>query len=194
MKQTIKRGGGWKGCLGLLVLLVAGAAPAEVFRCERDGRVTFTDTPCAAGAQPLAIAAPSTIASSPGADLAGDYDERLSRERRARVDADTRWLERHAAARADEQRIRSALAENRVVAGMTTAQVRQVWGEPDDVQVQIDQNASRERWVYRGDRGSARGRRTLSFEDGRVAGAARPGSTGAPSQSRKLAEQKKQDR
>lgn len=37
--------------LGLLVLAVCSAAQAQVYRCEVDGKVTFTDDPCLGGAR-----------------------------------------------------------------------------------------------------------------------------------------------
>ncbi|WP_428309558.1 DUF4124 domain-containing protein [Hydrocarboniphaga sp.] len=159
---------------GLLwgLILAAASAPlrAEVFRCEQDGKLTFTDTPCDAQAQPIEVAEPLSIEATGGSDLAKDYDERLARERRERIRADSQWLAGHERDRLDEQRIRAALAEGRVVAGMSQSQVRQVWGEPSDVQLQIDQNASRERWVYRAGRGGPAGTRTVTFTDGKVAG------------------------
>jgi hypothetical protein len=157
--------------LSLVLWLTSGSARADVFRCEREGRLTFTDTPCDAAARPVEIAEPSTIESTAGADLANDYDQRRARERRGRDDADARWLSEHAAAKADEERIRKAFVEGRVVAGMSPQQVRQIWGEPDEIQAQVDRNASRERWVYRDARGASSGRRSVSFEDERVAGA-----------------------
>jgi hypothetical protein len=165
----------WLGrCWSLSLLMLAGAAPAEadVFRCEHDGRLTFTDTPCDAQAQPIEVAEPLSIEATGGSDLAKSYDDRLARERRERIRADSQWLDQHERGKADEQRIRSALGEGRVVAGMSQSQVRQLWGEPSDVQLQIDQSASRERWVYRAARGGPAGTRTVNFTDGKVAGAA----------------------
>jgi hypothetical protein len=182
--------------LSVIAMLPTMARAAEVFRCEHDGKPTYTDTPCDADAQPISVAEPQTIQAGGGTDLAKVYDERLARERRERVQADTRWLQQHDAARADELRVRNALVEGRVVSGMTQQQVRQLWGEPSDVQLQIDQNTSRERWVYQAQRGGL-GRRTVSFENGRVAGAGGGKNAGsAPHKSRRNAddEKKKQDR
>lgn len=155
-------------CLGLMA--TSPASQAEVYRCEHQGRLTFTDTPCDAQAQPIEVAVPQAIEATAGSDLAKGYDERLARERREHVRADGQWLRQHERSKLDEQRIRSALAEGRVVAGMSQSQVRQLWGEPSDVQLQIDQGASRERWVYRAGRGGPAGTRTVNFTDGKVAG------------------------
>ena len=37
--------------IGLALLLAAGAAHGQIYRCERDGTVTYSDRPCAAGAK-----------------------------------------------------------------------------------------------------------------------------------------------
>lgn len=170
--------------LGLVLATASAPLRAEVFRCEQDGKLTFTDTPCDAQAQPLHVAEPLSIEATGGDDLAKRYDERLARERRERTRSDSQWLKQHERSKADEQRIRSALTEGRVVAGMTQTQVRQVWGEPSDVQLQIDQNASRERWVYRAGRGGPAGTRTVTFTDGKVAGGS-AGSAAHNSKARK---------
>lgn len=198
MNDTLFRHHGLNGLLSLILLAAAGVARAEVFRCEHEGRKTFTDTPCDAEAQPIEVAEPLSMQAIPGSDLATRYDERRARERRERIGADSRWLEQYDRAKADQERVRKALVEGRVVAGMSQQQVRQIWGEPSDVQLHIDQDASRERWVYRSPRGKGQGTRTVNFTDGRVAAATgKSGARGAghDSKTRKSADnQKNQDR
>ncbi|MDB5968134.1 MAG: hypothetical protein JWQ90_584 [Hydrocarboniphaga sp.] len=171
MNDTVQRCRGGILFLGLILLGGSGPAGAGVFRCEQPGGPIFTDIPCNAEAQPIEVGKPQPIQAVGGSDLAKRYDERRAREQGERAKADSQWVQQHDAARADEERLRRALVEGRVVAGMTAQQVRQVWGEPSDVQTQIDQNASRERWVYRRTRDGSHGVRTVNFKDGRVAGA-----------------------
>ncbi len=138
----------------------ADAASAEIYRCERDSVPVFTDIPCAPGAEPLVTRNPTTVQASHNADLARRYDERLERERRERDRADAQWLGAHDLAQAEDQRLHRALIEGRVIKGMSPAQVRQVWGEP----AQIQSSEAGERWTWR----DGKKRRTVSFKDEHV--------------------------
>lgn len=139
------------------------AADAAVYRCDVEGRVVYTDTPCKAEAEPLEVRTPSSIAPVQGGDLARDYDERIGAERAQRDEASARWLEGYQDNKAEAERIRAARVDGRVVPGMTPADVKLAWGMPDAVE---NPDAERERWVYRRDRT----RKVVTFRDGRVAG------------------------
>lgn len=145
--------------------LIAAPAGAAVYRCERPGGVVYTDTPCTAGSTALDLRAPVAIDGGPAADLAGAHDARRKRELDARDRGTQVFLEQHAQRKADEQRRRQALVEGRVVRGMSMADVRQVWGEPDRVDRDVGVSGERERWSWQG----ARERRSVTFESGRVA-------------------------
>lgn len=172
------------------LVLVAGLLPtlvsAEVYRCEREGRTVYTDVPCAAGARPQVPSAPAAVVTGAGvpAEVAKQYDERMAREKKARDEADAQWLEAHESRKAEEARIRAALIEGRVIAGMTPAQVRQVLGGPDEISHEVAGGRNIERWEYRG-----KGRkRSVSFEDGRVTGASDRASKSKTHKNRKKTE------
>lgn len=151
--------------------ILSGAAEAAVYRCEQDGRLVYTDTPCAAGAEALPERQPPTIAADREADLAGAYEERRERERDLRSTADAQWLRSHEDRKAEAERVRRGLVEGRVVPGMSAADVRHVRGAPDAVESAA--GAGGERWVYR----QGRKREVVLFENGRVKG---PASSSKP--------------
>lgn len=146
--------------LGCFLLPVSPLAAAELYRCEQEGQLLFTDQPCHADAEPLLVQGPNRIQPGRNAELLKQHDERLQRERSERDQADARWLEAHEKAKEEEERMQRALADNRVIKGMTPAQVRQVWGEPTE----IEHTEKGERWIYK----ENRKRRTVSFVDERV--------------------------
>jgi hypothetical protein len=66
--------------------LSAGAWASNVYRCDDGGRLRFSDRPCVAGQEPLAIATPNTMETSAGdASLARDYDDDIARRRKSQV-------------------------------------------------------------------------------------------------------------
>lgn len=154
------------GCF--LCALCATTAGADVFRCQQDGRTVFTDRPCHASAEPMQLE-PPTVLSAPGNfdDLAQAHDARLARERKAKAAADAAFLQQHGARKAEENRIRGALVEGRVVGGMSAEQVRQVWGSPDHIEPRVSGGKTQERWVY----ADQRQRRSVTFTDGVVTAA-----------------------
>jgi len=158
----------------LLALVPAAPTAGEIYRCTRQdgGAPLYTDTRCDAQAQPVPSRTPPTIAAYPAPDLAARHDQRLQREHERRQALDARWLAEHHRAAALDQRIRQAVVEGRVVAGMSAAQVRQAWGAPDQVIPQVGDGAPRERWVYRGDRDGT-GTRSVQLEGNRVVGSGR---------------------
>lgn len=152
-----------RGC-GLLVLATfacfVSEAAAAVYRCEVDGAAVYTDRPCAADAQPHAMAPIGTVPAAAAADLVADHDRRRARQFDARERADAAWLEAHARRRENEARIDAAVAERRVVKGMSADQVRGALGSPDAVA----REDGRERWTY----GRGKQRRTVVLEHGKV--------------------------
>ena len=92
----------------LMLSMSAGAKP--VYKCEEGGQITFTDQPCAPGAQAaelpgLIIAVPPTPSQQ---DLARAHEERLAREQVERDRADAQWLKEHAEARERSERQKQA--------------------------------------------------------------------------------------
>ena len=154
--------------LGMVVAagILTTAAEAAVYRCEQGGRTVYTDTPCAAGSEPIEERQPTTIAAGGEADLVSAYDERRERERDLRSTADAQWLRSHEDRKAAAERVRQGLVEGRVVAGMSAADVRHVHGAPDAIEAGA--GAGSERWVYR--RGKKR--EVVLFENGHVKGPA----------------------
>jgi hypothetical protein len=146
-------------------VLCTAAAHAEIYRCEQDGQVTYTDRPCAAGAAPVPLAPINAISAppAPGAqDLARQYDRRTARETAARQKARAQAAEDYAAKKARQDAIRKALIEGRVIEGMTPEQVRTVLNEPTRIE---GAGGANERWIYV----DGRSRRTISFRNGLVA-------------------------
>lgn len=154
--------------LVLVLIMVSGLARAEVYRCERDGKVVYTDRACQADATPESVRAPNTVTATPGErKLARDYDRRVERDRKARNKADREWIKQHGAAEAESARIRNAVDQRRVVHGMTPAQVRMLLGTPANTTTTAAANADIERWTYRGDGGE----RVITFRNGLVSSA-----------------------
>jgi hypothetical protein len=160
MRGNTKRRLGFAITAGVLSL----TSEAAVYRCEQGGRTVYTDTPCAAGSEPIAERQPTSIAADGDADLAAAHDERRERELDLRSTADAQWLRLHEDRRAEAARVRQGLVEGRVVAGMSAADVRHVRGAPDSIEPGA--GAGGERWVYRRDRK----REVVQFENGRVKG------------------------
>lgn len=156
-----RRCAGW---LAALALLAATAAPAAVFRCERGGRLVFTDVACFVGATPETIRAPNAMDTTAGAALARRWDERMARERGRRAAAEGEWLEAFEAGREKARRVRRGRVRGQVVEGMSAAQVRQVLGEPDEISRSGENGRERERWRYAGDQAT----RTVTLADGEV--------------------------
>jgi hypothetical protein len=80
-----------------VVMCAMPAAAKPVYKCERDGAITYTDQPCASGA--AAAELPGLIVTTPPTasqrDLAREHDARLARDRAERDAADAQWLEQH---------------------------------------------------------------------------------------------------
>lgn len=135
-------------------------AEAAVYRCMVDGKPTYTDQPCGAGARPHAMPGISTVPSVGESDLAKDFDARRERESEAKEKDDKAWLEDHAERKETEARMNAAIAERKVLKDMSPDQVRRALGSPDEV----ERKGSSEEWIY----GTGKQRRTVQFEGGKV--------------------------
>jgi hypothetical protein len=114
--------------LGLFCLCSAGAASAQVYKCQSAGKTVYSDTPCAQGAQ-------SEIAITPGPDphTQDTARDRLSdevkradqvvAEARKRSDADAKRRAEIAVAehKAEEARLKKEAAEAQAAANANKA-------------------------------------------------------------------------
>lgn len=112
----------------LILLLLAGPAHAEVYKCVAAGKTTYSDRPCDAAARPATLPPLNTIQRKTGDDLAKSYDERLSRDKAARDEADAEFVKNHAKKVAREKAVRAAIIDHRVVEGMTPSEVDSALG------------------------------------------------------------------
>ncbi len=143
----------------VLLFLLGGPAHAEVYKCVANGKTSYTDQPCDAAAEPARLPPLNTIQRNEADDFANTYDERLSREKKARDKADADFLSQHAAGSAREKAVRTAIIAHRVIAGMTPSEVESALGSADE---KLPDGS----WRYRRD-----GQRiTVGFRDGRVSG------------------------
>ncbi|HEX4872532.1 MAG TPA: DUF4124 domain-containing protein [Nevskiaceae bacterium] len=166
-----KRLPGWQALPLVLGLGTACLATAgELYRCERQGQIVFSDAPCGADAQPYQPPPATTVAPVGEGDLLEAAEARAQREqeanRRARQ-ADAEWVEDQQARRLQEARIRKAVVEGRITEGMNGLQVRQVLGEPDSIERRLYKGIEEERWLYQRDGA----RQTVVLRDGRVVSA-----------------------
>lgn len=146
--------------LCLLALLLPAAAQAEVYRCTQEGHTVYTDRPCAADAEPAQLPALNRSAAGPSADLAGEHDARIARDKQKRDAADARFVKEQAEKQARAQRIRAAILDHRPEVGMSASELDSALGAPD----QRSGDNGRETWTYLED-----GHRlSVKLRDGRV--------------------------
>lgn len=150
-----------------VLLSLCPVADAAVYRCTEQGRLVYTDHPCAAETEPAQLPALTTVPATKNVpDLARQYDDEARHEAEARAAADRDWLARHGEREARERQIRKATLEHRLTPGMTRAQVRQSLGAPTRIE---DADGPAERWFYE-DGGE---HRTVRFKDGLMAAESR---------------------
>lgn len=141
----------------------AGAKP--VYKCEENGKITYTDQPCSPGA--AATPLPGLIVTTPPTaaerDLARAHDARLDGARAARDRDDAQWLQQHANRKDRDARVRQAILAHKVIKGMTFAEVKQSLGEPQQVQGGDSYGTDKTAWIY-----TEGQRRTVNFKDGQV--------------------------
>ena len=124
-------------------LVLLPAAAQSVYRCtDANGRAVFQQSPCdAAGSGAVAVNGGNVVSGAP----AGEAGLRASAERRARVEP--------------------AIAQRRVLIGMTEAELRQSLGEPLVVNTTTTAEGVAQQHVYRDRDGS---RRTVYTHNGVV--------------------------
>ncbi len=146
----------------LLLVCTALPASAEIYRCVQNGRPVFTDQACAPGAAPAKLPAIIGVPAERNApDLAKQYDADSARQAGTQAGADAEWLKARRENASREDAIRKATIENRVIKGMTPAQVQRVLNLPSRVE---NQGSTTERWVYE----TGGERRTITFKNGAV--------------------------
>lgn len=158
--------------LGLLLAVFAPVAYAEpVYKCEHDGKITYTDQPCSSDAQPHAL--PKAIVVEPPArserDLARQHDARIQREKTGRDREDAEWVKAHKNKKDREERVRKAIIERQVIKGMTTDEVRRALGEPQKVSRSESHGSPKESWTYSGNGETSK----INFKNGEVSSVSR---------------------
>ena len=153
--------------LGLLLAVFAPVAHAEpVYKCEHDGKITYTDRPCVPDAQPHAL--PKAIVVEPPAkseqDLARQHDARIQRETTGRDKENAEWVKAHQNRQDREDRVRKAIIERQVIKGMSTDEVRRSLGEPSNIRRTESHGSPKETWTYAGNGES----RTVNFKNDEV--------------------------
>lgn len=133
-----------KAFLFMMLLLLAPGAWGEVFRCEGPGGVNYTDQPCRPGATPIEVpdnriggrfnqnlppAAPPSAPAEAAAPAAADS---------VAADSPCRFI--------NSTNLRTYLARNQVVRGMTREQVLKAFGRPPETYP-----VPQETWVYHTD-------------------------------------------
>ncbi len=150
----------------VMALLAMPASADSVYKCEKDGKIVYTDQPCSRQAQPHEL--PDAIVITPPAqserELARQHDARIARVRSARNQADAKWLKDHEAKKDYEQRVRTAIIEHEIIKGMSADDVRRAAGEPDKVTRSESHGSPKESWTYT----SGGETRTVNFKNGEV--------------------------
>ncbi len=158
--------------LGLLLAVVALPLLADpVYKCEQDGKITYTDRPCASDAQPHALP-PAIVIERPAQseqELARQHDARIQRETASRDQADAEWVRNHEAKKDHEQRVRDAIIQRQVIKGMSADEVRRSLGEPERISRSESHGSPKETWTYAGNGES----RTVNFKNGEVSSVSR---------------------
>lgn len=150
---------------GTVLLLLAVPAMAQVYRCPQGKTTVFSDKPCDDKAEPYQAQRPVVIVPHEKApDLAQQYDERLAREKKARDEENASWNRDYKARKAEEERLRKARLQRKVVQGMKADEVRRLMGEPVEISRDEDQKSTRETWTYLTDRNKTQ----IYFKDGVV--------------------------
>ncbi|SDO29865.1 protein of unknown function [Halomonas shengliensis] len=128
----------WIGAAAL-VLLAAGPAQAEVYKCEVGGKTVFQGMPCEGegGAfKPSGTVSTmnSTEVEAPAA-TSNWLEERAERQRQ-----EAKQLRAH---QNEQDRIQQAFENGNVTKGMTQSQVQELWGPPWESLVEIDESGRR---------------------------------------------------
>jgi hypothetical protein len=156
--------------LAILTCIACSSASAEVYRCERDGKLEFSDRACVAGQVPIEVSELNTMETSHSeAALAARHDrEQTARLKKLRAEfAVEEKAARHR--RQDEERIRDAAMHRRVAVGMTESQVESILGEPAGERSSESASGKSATWTFR-DGNIAH---SVQFKDGKVSSVSR---------------------
>lgn len=146
-------------------LIASAPVLADVYRCERDGVVRYTDKPCDPAARPIELREPIVVPAGQSADFSGAAQQRRESQRSERDKADAAWVETYAARKEAEEAVRAGRVTATVVEGMSPADVRRIHGEPAVVSRSRGGKTDRETWSYSLDNGK---RLHVTFTDGHV--------------------------
>ena len=116
----------------LALLLLSASAHAEVYKCVVGGKVSYGDRPCDAAAQPATLPPINTMQRKHSDDLVKNYDERLSRDKKARDESNAAFVKSHAEKAAREKAVRAAIIDHRAIKGMTPSEVESALGSADE--------------------------------------------------------------
>ena len=151
--------------LAVIGLGWSGVSPAEVYRCDQDGKLQYSDKPCVAGQVPVVVQQPNSLHADPGDKaLAKQHDRDAAVARKARAAAQAESDKAYAARKKSEKQIREGQVRGEVVVGMTTSQVGTILGEPTSVRQSQSQKGSSESWTFKNGAES----QTVTFKDGKV--------------------------
>jgi len=133
----------------LLMSLVSELVSAQVFRCNVDGRMVYSDQPCGSKPDvvriaPASSAPPAVVIQS---DLLRQADERAAREAVRRKEALEEGERRRQAQKLRDE-MEEASREKSVTLGMDEQLVKGAWGEPDRINKSIDGRGAWEQWIY----------------------------------------------
>lgn len=148
----------------MLVLLPFGAS-AEMFRCQKDGATVFSDKPCASDAEAYTPKPIQVVPSVKVPDTAKQSEQRAAKDSKARDEENKAWNEEHQARKKQEESIRNARIDNKVIAGMNQQQVRDMLGDPQVTSHNENLGVVREGWTYKNPDGS---RTVVYFKNGIV--------------------------
>ena len=151
----------------LFLALLPLSASAEVFRCQKDGTTVFTDKPCAEGTQAYNPKPLQVVPSVKVPDLSKQFDQRVDKETKQRDQANEAWNKDHEAQNKQDETIRNARIDGKVVSGMSQEQVQSMLGKPQVSSHNENLGVVREGWTYKNPDGS---RTLVYFKDGIVSG------------------------
>lgn len=115
--------------LALLALACATAQAGPLFRCTLDGKTSYQEQPCPSGA--------TQVVNTSGAGQVAhkseyEFQTNLELERAKQIDIRN-----------------NALAEHKVVPGLSAQDARGIWGEPTRINQTMIGNNTQEQWIYR---------------------------------------------
>jgi hypothetical protein len=159
--------------LALGLILLPPCAAAEVYRCQKDGGIVFSDKPCEADAQTYQPKQSIVVVPRDKTpDLAKQYDQRSAKETQERDKANDAWNKDYQVHKKKEASFRDAGIKRKAVEGMSQQQVRDLLGDPQITSRNENLGVVREGWTYKNRDGS---RSVVYFKNGLVSGTAHKG-------------------